>query len=384
MLNLLAGIDAPAGGLHIIAAVAAHGTVVMNSFHMSAVFGRKAPATVTYSADLGWKGVDTVRYTVGDADRRTVSGTVTVTTLDAPPIAPTVTTAAPAAWTNPTATTIQLLSGASDPNGDVLTLITTNSVASAHGGTFSISGGSAIYTPAAAYGSTPGSPSTDSFTYTVTDGTLQTTGVVHVALGDLAAPEAHDDQVTLSSSSPVVISVLANDVDPSGAPPVVVAHGSHGLASVVGDTIQYAPSGTAQADSFTYSITDPKGQSSTATVHISVALPVAHPTLMTDTHDYGTYQHLRVMLHGLANGLASTVTITITGFDGWAGVYDESVCGPDAGAGPSTITLTCTYTSTGLGDQQLLHFDFIPNGSWSFAVTVAGTNYQGDASASGP
>ncbi|BBH16406.1 hypothetical protein Back2_06930 [Nocardioides baekrokdamisoli] len=383
-LNLFLGIKDPADGLHIVKVTAAHGTVSIPALRASLVFARTAPGTVIYTAKPGWKGTDTVRYTIGDTNGLTVTGSVNVTTLDAAPIAPAVSTAAPASWTLPVPTTIPLLAGATDPNGDVLTLVPTSGTTT-HGGTFSISGGSAVYRPAAGYGSVPGSPVTDSFTYTVSDGTLRTTGDVQVTLGVLAAPQAHDDAVSLTSSSPVLISVLANDSDPSGATPVVLTQGSHGAATVVGDQIRYAPSGSPQADSFTYSITDAKGQSSTATVTISVPLPVAQPTLMVDTHDYGTYQHLRVKLHGLAAGLTSTVSITLTGFDAWApALSDESVCGSAAGAAPGTVVLTCSYTSTGPGDQQLLHFDFIPSGPWSYAVSVAGTNYQGDASVSGP
>lgn len=390
VLNLLVGINDPVGGLHVVSATAAHGTITISNLRMAtSLFGVRisaAPSVVTYTAKPGWKGADTVHYTVADAAGLTVSGTITVTTLDAPPTAPALTAQAPASWANPTATSIPLLSSTSDPNGDTVSLVSVGSPS--HGAVTSVDG-TALYTPAAGYGSTLTSIVTDSFTYTVTDGTLTTTGIVTVTLGALPAPQANDDTVSISSAAPVTINVLANDADPSGAPPVVTTQGTHGTAAVVGTTIQYTPSGDPRPDSFTYSITDAAGQTSTATVTISVALPVAQPTLLVDTHDYGSYQHLRVNLHGLAAGLTSTVTITLTGFGSWdVGGSSESVCPVPTSPGTGTITLTCTYTSTDPGNHQLLHFDFVPvggdNGPWSYAVSVSGTNYQGAASVTGP
>jgi hypothetical protein len=390
VLNLVAGISDPFGGLHVVSATAAHGTVSISNLRMSAAFFSArtsgAPRVVTYTAKPGWKGVDTVHYVVADANGLTVNGAITVTTLDAPPTAPALTADALAAWSNPAAITIPVLASTSDPNGDKVSLV---SVGSPSHGRVAVSDGVVLYTPAAGYGSTLTAVATDSFTYTVTDGTLTTTGTVTVTLDKLAAPTAHDDAVTISSAAPVMIPVLANDVDPSGAVPTVTTQGIHGTANVVGNQIQYTPSGTPQPDSFTYSITDPAGQTSTATVTISVALPVAQPSLLVDTHDYGSYQHLRVGLQGLAAGLTSTVTITVNGFGSWdVGGASDSVCLVPTSAQNGTLTLTCTYTSTGPGNQQLLHFDVVPaagvGGPWSYSVSVAGTNYQGAAAAAGP
>jgi hypothetical protein len=68
-----------------------------------------------------------------------------------------------------------LLAQASDPEGDAITL-TAVAAASAQGGTVSTNFGWVWYTQPAGY------TNTDSFTYVISDGTLQTTGTVAVAI----------------------------------------------------------------------------------------------------------------------------------------------------------------------------------------------------------
>ena len=88
------------------------------------------------------------------------------------------------------------------------------------------------------------------------------------------APAANDDAASTQSGQAVAINVLANDGDPDGDPLTVSAVGAaaNGQASLNPDgTITYAPNaGFSGTDSFTYTVSDPEGQSDTATVNLTV------------------------------------------------------------------------------------------------------------------
>ena len=87
-------------------------------------------------------------------------------------------------------------------------------------------------------------------------------------------PNAVGDTFTVNGSSTAnALDVLANDSDPDGDPITIVAVGTpaHGTAVINGSKISYAPApGYVGPDSFSYTIADPKGLTSTATVSITV------------------------------------------------------------------------------------------------------------------
>ncbi len=93
-------------------------------------------------------------------------------------------------------------------------------------------------------------------------------------------PNAVGDTFTVNGSSTAnALDVLANDSDPDGDPITIVAVGTpaHGTAVINGSKISYAPApGYVGPDSFSYTIADPKGLTSTATVSITVTA-VNHP-----------------------------------------------------------------------------------------------------------
>jgi len=122
----------------------------------------------------------------------------------------------------------------------------------------------------------PGDTATDSFTYTITDSNGQTSSatVTVTILGRNNAPIATDDSSTTTEDLPIVIDVLGNDTDSEGdlltvniaTPP------ANGTTSVQPDgTIEYTPNPAyIGPDAFEYTITDPDGEMSTATVNITV------------------------------------------------------------------------------------------------------------------
>jgi parallel beta-helix repeat protein len=102
-------------------------------------------------------------------------------------------------------------------------------------------------------------------------------------------PVAVDDTASAATDTPVTIAVLANDSDPDGDPLTVqsVTSPAHGAAVINGDgTVTYTPALHYHgADNFTYTISDGRGGTATATVHVSVAGP--NLFVVTATADSG-------------------------------------------------------------------------------------------------
>ncbi len=115
----------------------------------------------------------------------------------------------------------------------------------------------------------------------------QTFGFYDLYLSDPAAPPmnlpptAVADSATTSINAPTDISVLANDTDPNGDAMTIQSftQPAHGIVTANGNaTLHYVPaSGFVGSDSFTYTISDGNGGTSSAAVSISV------PTLVTRT-----------------------------------------------------------------------------------------------------
>lgn len=117
-------------------------------------------------------------------------------------------------------------------------------------------------------------------------------------------PVAVDDVATLRSDQlPALINVLANDSDPDGdaLKIVSVTQGSQGQVQIAGDRLQYqAPASWTGTDVFTYTITDGKGQFSTARVTVTVAAANRAPIAVDDAVTVSSNQ-LPVLINVLAN-----------------------------------------------------------------------------------
>ncbi|MGH8712849.1 MAG: Ig-like domain-containing protein [Casimicrobiaceae bacterium] len=102
-------------------------------------------------------------------------------------------------------------------------------------------------------------------------------------------PNAVNDAFTVNGNSTAnALDVLPNDSDPDGDAITIVAVGMpvHGIAQINGSRLSYTPAaGYTGADTFTYTIADPKGLTSTATVSITVTAvdhpPIAQPDFAT-------------------------------------------------------------------------------------------------------
>ena len=169
------------------------------------------------------------------------------------------------------AATFNVLANDTDPDGDTLTI---TSVTTPGKGTAAISSGKIVYTPNA---TTCPAGATDSFTYTVSDGKGgSSTATVNVTIN--AAPNnppvAVDDRVDVPCyGTKVLSSLLANDRDPDGDPLRIISltqpPAGRGKVSITPDGKAVFYDGTDACyyvSAFTYTISDGRGGTSTATV----------------------------------------------------------------------------------------------------------------------
>ena len=169
---------------------------------------------------------------------------------------------------------ISVLSNDSDVNGDPLTVTDVNSP----------SNGIVVINPNGTITFTPGKgfSGTDTFTYTVSDGTALATGTVTVTVNPelITHPIAANDTASTNEDTQVNIAVLGNDTldnsqTSSGVLSVVSVTPSvnGGAVTISADklSVTYNPklnfNGT---DTFTYTLSDGRGGAATATVTVSV------------------------------------------------------------------------------------------------------------------
>jgi uncharacterized repeat protein (TIGR01451 family) len=247
----------PNGDPLAISAVGAahHGTATANP-----------DGTITYVPDTGFSGVDTFDYTVSDGNGGTSTALVTVNVVNSAPVATLDTAIATGAAGSPL--TIDVLANDTDANGDDLSI---SAVTQPAHGTTAVVNGQVVYTPDASY------HGTDTFSYTVSDGHGGTdTATVTVTVQN-RAPVAVDDSASVATGVSTAIDVLANDSDPDGEALTITSYdaaSAHGGTVTVDDAgvVNYtSATGFTGTDTFSYTVTDPRGATSTAVVTVTVA-----------------------------------------------------------------------------------------------------------------
>lgn len=232
---------------------------------------------VQYTPTKDYFGTDSFTYTVSDGNGEVITETVTITVTDVN-LAPTPVNDT-ASTPEVTPVTITALNNDTDPDGDTLTLADVD--VPAHG-TAVISGNNIIYTPEADF------VGTETFDYTVRDSSNNTaTATVTVTVSNVnSAPVATGDTRSTPEDTDVTIDVLSNDSDPDGDTISIESNDApkSGTAVISGTNIVYTPnSGFVGTDTFTYTITDPDGLTSAATVTVDVTSVNTAPIATNDS-----------------------------------------------------------------------------------------------------
>ncbi|MBU2982517.1 tandem-95 repeat protein [Lentibacter algarum] len=342
--------------------------------------------TVTYTPNAGFVGTDTFDYTVTDPSGNESTATVTVNVTEASdpntfPVAGDDT----AVTDEGEAVIVTVLENDSDPDGDPLTI---TQVGEPDNGTaVANADGTITYTPDAGF------TGTETITYVIEDGQggYDTADIVVTVNPGNEAPTATDDNETTDLDEAVVISVLGNDSDPEGEDLTVIGTTTpaNGTAVANGDgTVTYTPNtGFTGTDTFDYTITDPSGNESTATVTVVVSDPNQAPIAGDDSDT--TDLEMPVVIDVLGNdsdpeGEALTVTgttepangsavvnangtITYTPADGFTGTdtFDYTVTDPAGNATTATVTVTVQDPVepdgivSGTDNDDLIDFDYV-------------------------
>lgn len=246
----------------------------------------------TYTPKSKFLGEDSFTYIISDGKGGTAVGTVIITVTPIPNKPP-VATNDVISLTVSTSKVIDVLANDSDPEGEIL-IITKFDVKSKQGGKISKNtrntDSTLTYTPKVDY------IGSDSFSYTVSDGNSTTVGTVTITVTPIAnkSPIAKNDEVTTPSDTPKIIDVLVNDTDPDGDKLTISKFDTKStqggkIAKNDDGTLTYISKiGYTGLDSFTYTISDNKGGTSTATVNITVE------DCFIATAAFGSYLHADV------------------------------------------------------------------------------------------
>ena len=304
----------------------------------------------TYTPDANFNGADSFEYTISDGNGGTDTATVNIT-VDAVNDAPVAIDDA-VSTAEDTLVTINAAANDTDVDNNLDPTTATVATAPANGIVTNNSDGTFDYSP------NPDFNGSDSFTYTISDTNgLTSTATVNITVGAVNdAPVAVDDSVNTAEDTLVTINAAANDTDVDGnldpASAAVTTAPANGIVTNNGDgTFDYTPNPDFNgADSFTYTIADSNGLTSTATVNITVDPVNDAPVAVNDTVT-----------------TAEDTLVTIS-----AATNDTDVDGNLDPASATVATAPANGTVTNNGDGT---FDYSPNpdfnGSDSFTYTIA-------------
>ena len=241
-----------------------------------------------------------------------------------------------------------VLSNDSDVEGSALT-VTAETKTTANGGTVTINAnGSFEYTPAANFFGT------DTFTYTVSDGSLTSTATVTLTVNNINDnPTATDHDYSMTEDGKLTVNAAsgllkdADDVDHDDLTAVAVVSGSpaHGVLDInIDGSFTYTPvSNYYGTDSFKFQVVDGNGGATESkTVTITIAADNDRP----------------VVTMPAAVNVNEEGSITITG-----------ISASDVDAGTAEIYTLTVHTDSNLGKVTI-------DGTTNFSVTKSGTLAQ--------
>jgi hypothetical protein len=223
---------------------------------------------VRYTPTTGYAGPDSFTYTITDHHGLTATATVTVTVNNG---APTANADALSTLSN-TPVTFDPTANDTDPDHDAL-VITAAGPAANGGVTFGDH--TLTYTPASNF------IGTDTFSYTISDGTVTAIGSITITV-DNQGPTANGDAKSTNKNTPTSFDPTSNDSDSDGGTLSVTAVGAaaNGTTAFLGNTVSYTPnSNYVGGDSFSYSISDGQGGVASSTVTMTVVQPISGCTI---------------------------------------------------------------------------------------------------------
>lgn len=252
-----------------------------------------------------------------------------------------------------------VLSNDFDWEGDALTA-TPGTFTGLYGTLVMNANGTYTYTPFASTQSlAQGQVVQDSFTYTVSDGSLSGTGTLTISVsGNNDAPVANPDTASTGENATVTVNVLANDTDVDNGAILTVTAASapagQGSASVVGNQVQFNPgtdfdyldTGESANVVINYTIKDQFGATSSSTVTITVNgandAPVANDDSASTSEDAAASGNV------LANDTDVDVEpLTVTNPGTYVGSYGTLVL-----AANGSYTYTPNAAAQGLDDGE--------------------------------
>lgn len=341
-------------------------------------------ASATYTPAANYNGTDTFTYTANDGTVNSNAATVTITITavnDAP-------SAQAVAVTTVEGQGVAFNLVGTDPDGDTLSYTVTTQPSN---GTVIQTGASASYLPNANYFGT------DTFEYTVSDGTLTSAAatVTVTITGTNDAPVAQDGAATTAEDAPAEITLGATDAD-NDALTFAVGTPSNGTVTVSGATATYTPAANFNGtDSFTFTASDGVETSNTATITLTVTpvndAPTADAKTLTVAEDAsGTVTLTGADVDGdnLTFAIATQATNGTATVDGSTATYTPNAdfVGQDtftytandgtADSQPATVTVTITPVNdapiasdvTAAGEEDT-----------AIEVTLSATDGDGDA-----
>jgi hypothetical protein len=345
-------VDAASGVLSNDSGSGLTAAVATGPSHGSLVLGRDG--SFRYVPADGFSGTDTFTYTATDAAGASTTSTATITVL---PTA--VDDTATAVAGTPTTITGSALAANDDGTDLEVTAVSTPG----HGTASVTPAGDVLYTPADDFSGT------DTVDYTVTDGAGGTdTGTVSVTV----APRASADTADAVAGSPLDVpagrGLLSNDGGSGPLEAALATAPTNGTAVVNPDgSYVYTPAkGFSGTDTFTYTLTDVNGVTSTGTVTVAVAPKAVDDTVSVVAGGTAHVDGPGVLGNDLGTGLSAavvtgpqhgTATIAPDGeFDhtptpGFSGTDTVTYRVTDAAGRTATATVTITVKPVAVDDQ---------------------------------
>jgi hypothetical protein len=305
----------------VISAQPSHGTLgTTNDQACTAGSPNTDAATVVYTPTPGYSGADAFEYTVGDGTATSTPATVSLTI--SPNTAPSASDTSKTTAFGASATVT--LTGQDAQTCDLTFTITAGP---AHGsldnpaGKACVPGNPNTDTATVVYTPTAGYSGPDSFTFTVSDGSLDSNeGTVSVTVSANQPPTANATSKSVPFQTPTSVSLSGTDAESCQLTFQIASGPAHGsLGTVSGDactpgspntdaaTVVYTPDpGYSGPDSFTYTVDDGTTTSVAATATLTVAPGGSETTLTLNptadsyvsssnlTGNYGTQTTMKV------------------------------------------------------------------------------------------